>query len=770
MSIVSSYISTRAPVFKINARVVSIMDSIFAIGIGLGVRLVIDLVSHQDHQLTGTLVGLWEGVVMQHFLKKMPKSFDPYVAYGVRVFVDFLFTESLWRLVLTLVWTGMGMILADVAPAIWVETGLRRLWRHFRRDLYTVIHSVPTISLFPRPRTVRFSPSRTASVVSSAPHSVLTNTNSAQAPARIATPAPPPRKRPVPGAFPGDWETETEVSILGLRSPLSETSTSPGTAHHRFSSLPRRRATVESESEVSYDLDAGNISSSDDSYARTPVFNEADMPDIEDEADVDTEREVVLDKEEENTPKRSNLVLPPTPSDSAFAGHHQRGEPREMPPPVAEVPNIPDDEDWENISRREVLQTPPPAAAKESPPTPSVKDVKIPTRSSSPRPQQVPTPSTSNNQEQSAETSSVPPAITSPFHDLLSSDNTPLPRQTEANPWAATATHSLAPSVPAPAPAATQSGDAMEYSFLGRPPSYTQFQLDFDKLVDVPAPTQTAANENHAAEPPVATATEAPSNNDAGVGKGNPGESSTLPKPGTSGGDPQQSGEHAPGTEAAASSSTQGPSATAQVSTAPAPETTEPPVSAPAPPEAAPAAATAIEPAVESAPAVDDEPLPEKSSDRLAKALELRRQATEMNKGVAELKRQLKAAWADDELALGVQKQLLVDASMKELAKLNAKADRWYIAVHNGDASGPSDTLDLSDVTGDVVPRIEDALTQLVLKNRSILKVMTATAKKGGKQQKSALLALLVKLKLEHNDAKVRELTVTIPTTPPLRD
>ncbi|KAF8893526.1 hypothetical protein BD779DRAFT_1407186, partial [Infundibulicybe gibba] len=84
------------------------MDSIFAIAFGLGVRFAVDLASHHSFKITGTLVGLWEGVVLLHFSKKMPKSYDPYIGYAVRLFVDFLATESIPRLVLVLVWTGLG--------------------------------------------------------------------------------------------------------------------------------------------------------------------------------------------------------------------------------------------------------------------------------------------------------------------------------------------------------------------------------------------------------------------------------------------------------------------------------------------------------------------------------------------------------------------------------------------------------------------------------------------------------------------------------------
>ncbi|KAL0058276.1 hypothetical protein AAF712_015064 [Marasmius tenuissimus] len=52
------------------------------------------------------------------------------------MFVDFMWTENVGRLLLVILWTGMGMILADVAPGIWYETGMKRSWRRVRRKLY----------------------------------------------------------------------------------------------------------------------------------------------------------------------------------------------------------------------------------------------------------------------------------------------------------------------------------------------------------------------------------------------------------------------------------------------------------------------------------------------------------------------------------------------------------------------------------------------------------------------------------------------------------
>ncbi|KAJ3759425.1 hypothetical protein EV360DRAFT_3953, partial [Lentinula raphanica] len=94
------------------------MDNLFSIFFGLSLRFIVTLVTQSSPdppstsissvKLIGTLVGLWEGIVLLHFTQKYPRSYDPYVAYGVRMFVDLLVTEDMQRMMLVLLWTGLG--------------------------------------------------------------------------------------------------------------------------------------------------------------------------------------------------------------------------------------------------------------------------------------------------------------------------------------------------------------------------------------------------------------------------------------------------------------------------------------------------------------------------------------------------------------------------------------------------------------------------------------------------------------------------------------
>ncbi|KAG1751348.1 uncharacterized protein EDB91DRAFT_1005951, partial [Suillus paluster] len=85
------------------------MENVIAIGAGLALRAVIDILTDDDQRLTGTLVGLWEGIVLSHFLHKNPRnSNDAYLALATRFLIDFMLTNSVVRFALTGAWTLVG--------------------------------------------------------------------------------------------------------------------------------------------------------------------------------------------------------------------------------------------------------------------------------------------------------------------------------------------------------------------------------------------------------------------------------------------------------------------------------------------------------------------------------------------------------------------------------------------------------------------------------------------------------------------------------------
>ena len=240
------------------------MDSIFAISLGFALRLIVDTASHHNDRVGSSLVGLWEGAVLYHFLEKWPKSFDPYVGLGVRLLVDFLFTESIYRLAIVLLWTGLGFVLSDVTPAFWYDKNLHRFYRRTRRyirhfDWSSLKLPIPSGAI----SRVRF--------YELPPYGAPASTSPP------ATSDPSRRRHSVPGNFPGvsysssaDASTPPPTSIL--RRPVPATSLPPSAL--RSASQPK----PSSSSSVSFGVAAPTSDVDGDSFDGLVVGMHAPMP------------------------------------------------------------------------------------------------------------------------------------------------------------------------------------------------------------------------------------------------------------------------------------------------------------------------------------------------------------------------------------------------------------------------------------------------------------------------------------------------------------
>ena len=321
------------------------MDSLFAIGLGLGLRFLVDVVTQHDFRVGGSLVGLWEGAVLYHFIGKMPRSNDPYIAYAVRLFVDFLFTESWYKLALVLLWTGLGLVLSDIAPCFWYDIGLRKIVRRFRRDMGLL--GVPLLSFSSKPPNnsrVRFhSPTRASAppqprvppATTRARHPSLTPSNASSS---STTPTITPNQKPsgIPGTFSDVWSKDT----------------------HRDQSAPADAQTDESSSSSVVDPDIRTESSHSDSSS------EAD-PSAENPRDIPEEEEYPPEKEDgDRTPTMRGNQLPNEPADNIHATDGVQ------PPHVDDVPAIPDVLD-EKLGKEVRADAPLPSATAD-PATPNV--------------------------------------------------------------------------------------------------------------------------------------------------------------------------------------------------------------------------------------------------------------------------------------------------------------------------------------------------------------------------------------------------------------
>lgn len=176
-------------------------------------RALIDSISHNNYRAFA-LVGLWEGIVLNHFVVKLPSSFDPYLAFGFRLFVDFLYTESLTRMTVIVLWTGLGMLFADISIELLGDRRFRRLWRRIRRSLF--------LPSFHELQNVRFSRVRFLEGASTASTTSRTTIRSPTLPPQ--SPLQPILRRstrPLPGQF-DQWSEVTTVITVDSEPPREE--------------------------------------------------------------------------------------------------------------------------------------------------------------------------------------------------------------------------------------------------------------------------------------------------------------------------------------------------------------------------------------------------------------------------------------------------------------------------------------------------------------------------------------------------------------------
>ncbi|KDQ55884.1 hypothetical protein JAAARDRAFT_180782 [Jaapia argillacea MUCL 33604] len=129
-----------------------IVQTVFSAGLGLALRSFIDVITGDNVTLAGILVGVSEGAVLHHFLYHSRSFGEHLLAYGLRVIADFMWNEDAERLLMVLLWTGLGMLAWDLWPAVSyvVFKVVYRMYRHARRvllsidDLVTEASSIPS--------------------------------------------------------------------------------------------------------------------------------------------------------------------------------------------------------------------------------------------------------------------------------------------------------------------------------------------------------------------------------------------------------------------------------------------------------------------------------------------------------------------------------------------------------------------------------------------------------------------------------------------------
>ena len=177
------------------------MDVVVAIVAGLSSRLFLNNVDDPLRALTPAILGLCEGAIVR-YLSNRTSSVDHYLAYGLRIVVDLLFTQNITRMLLVLLWTVIFVIaLEAISP-----TPRRRETKRSRRSAHpATIHTS-------RPQQLANTPPSHPPLTHTPPYYSQNDLNS------ISTPAlQHPSRPPSPPSF--FLEGDTDTNII---SPLSE--------------------------------------------------------------------------------------------------------------------------------------------------------------------------------------------------------------------------------------------------------------------------------------------------------------------------------------------------------------------------------------------------------------------------------------------------------------------------------------------------------------------------------------------------------------------
>jgi hypothetical protein len=114
------YDSSFPPTCDWYERPISTMNSLFATSLSFGVRVLVDAVNPYSYRLGASVVGVCEGIILYNSrpgTSPFDPSLNPYVAYALRTVVDYLISQSLVRMAIILLWTGLGLVLSDIIEA-----------------------------------------------------------------------------------------------------------------------------------------------------------------------------------------------------------------------------------------------------------------------------------------------------------------------------------------------------------------------------------------------------------------------------------------------------------------------------------------------------------------------------------------------------------------------------------------------------------------------------------------------------------------------------
>ncbi|PFH49781.1 hypothetical protein AMATHDRAFT_124741, partial [Amanita thiersii Skay4041] len=86
------------------------MDILFSIASGLGLRVLFTNLPEPTQKFVPPIVGLWEGITSYFIISQNLESpvTDLYLAYALRLVVDFMLSYDLLRVATIILWSTLG--------------------------------------------------------------------------------------------------------------------------------------------------------------------------------------------------------------------------------------------------------------------------------------------------------------------------------------------------------------------------------------------------------------------------------------------------------------------------------------------------------------------------------------------------------------------------------------------------------------------------------------------------------------------------------------
>lgn len=129
------------------------MDIALSIATGLGLRvfLLTGANAGLSNKLAAAVLGLWEGIVLHQVSgRSSAPNVDHFLAYGLRLAVDFLLSRDLQRMIMLVLWTALASVMSEIVlPRSTLRAELKKSREREKERRHRRTRSGPTVADIP---------------------------------------------------------------------------------------------------------------------------------------------------------------------------------------------------------------------------------------------------------------------------------------------------------------------------------------------------------------------------------------------------------------------------------------------------------------------------------------------------------------------------------------------------------------------------------------------------------------------------------------------